>query len=275
MRRRTLRHVLAVLVGAAMTAMSTMSPSNAGGVTDPSDLAGPPYEYTTELLGEGVFIPLKDKAMLTRTTHGYLFRTGQQDSHLVLTRVKRGLRFVDRGTARFVKLSGACRERSVKVGVAAVCRVPTDISVRQPLLVEVWPRLGDDFTDGSTLPATIALTVLADGGNDVALLGAGPDFFNGASGRDRVSGGAGDDWIRAGLGNDVVKGRRGDDYLVGVDGRDVVRGGGGDDRVYGMDGNDRLDGGAGADFVVCGAGLDSAKGDGLDVFRDCEAVDRG
>jgi len=185
-----------------------------------------------------------------------------------------GLRFVDTGTKSFKKVSPACQRKKVRVGVAAVCRVPGSISVRWPLLVEVWPRLGDDFTDASTLPATFAVTVLGDEGHDVARFGAGPDFFNGHSGRDLVWGGAGNDWIRAGLGNDAVEGGPGNDDLVAMQGRDTVRGGNGDDRVGGGDGDDRLWGDAGADFVLCGTGRDSAKVDAGDRVHDCESVDR-
>ncbi len=272
MLRRTVYPALAALVAAAMTAVTVGTADGSG--AQPGSDAGPPYDFVTELMGDGVFIPLKDTGMLTRTKHGYRFRTGQQDSHLVVTRVDGGLRFVDTGTKSFKKVSPACQRKKVRVGVAAVCRVPESISVRWPLLVEVWPRLGDDFTDASTLPATFAVTVLGDEGHDVARFGAGPDFFNGHSGRDLVWGGAGNDWIRAGLGNDAVEGGPGNDDLVAMQGRDTVRGGNGDDRVGGGDGDDRLWGDAGADFVLCGTGRDSAKVDAGDRVHDCESVDR-
>ena len=273
MLRRTVCPALAVLVAAAMTAVTVGTAD--GSEAPPGSDAGPPYDFVTELTGQFVTIPLKDTGMLTRTEHGYRFRTGQQDSHLVVTVVDGGLRFVDTGTKTFKKLSPACQRKKARVGIAAVCRVPGSISVRLPLLVEVWPRLGNDFTDTSTLPATFAVTVLGDKGHDVARFGAGPDFFNGFSGRDLVWGGAGNDWIRAGLGNDAVGGGPGNDDIVAVEGRDTIRGGDGDDRLWGGDGDDRLWGGAGADFVVCGAGRDSAKVDAGDrVLQNCESVDR-
>jgi serralysin len=272
--RRTLRPALAVLAAAAVV---TTTVGTAAGVADAAESpAGPSYDFTTELMGQFRFIPLKDVAMLTRTEHGYRFRTGQQDSHLVITQVQGGLRFVDTGTKSFKRLGRACRPEKVRVGVAAVCRMPATVSTSRPLLVEVWPRLGDDFTDGSTLPATVALAVLGDEGHDVARLGAGPDFFNGHSGRDRVSGGAGNDWIRAGSGNDTVWGGPGDDKIVGMEGHDVLLGGEGDDRVGGLEGDDRLWGGAGADFILCGTGRDSAKVDDSDrLLGDCELTERG
>lgn len=261
--------------GGAQAAPDVSAGTTAGLVAEDRPHAGPPYDFTTELVGQFAFIPLKDQAMLTRTKHGYLFRTGQQDSHLVVTLEDRRLRLHDTGTKRFKKLSPACERARVRVGIAAVCRVPRDISVRQPLLVEVWPRLGNDFTDASTLPATFAVTVLADAGRDVARLGAGPDFFNGHSGRDYVRGGAGNDWIRAGLDNDVFYGGPGHDDLVAMEGDDVVRGGPGDDRVGGGDGDDRLWANTGSDFVLCGDGRDGAVVEADDrVFHDCESVER-
>ena len=219
----------------------------------------------------GPAIPLKDVAMLTRTAHGYLFRTGQQDSHLMITIVDGELRFVDTGTKSFRKLSTACRRKSVQAGIAAVCPIPVGISARSPLLVEVWPRLGDDYTDASTLPATFSVTVLGDKGRDVARLGAGSDFFNGYSNRDLVWGGAGNDWIRAGIGNDAVNGGRGHDDIVAVEGDDSLRGGDGDDRLWSGDGADRLWGDAGADFLLCGDGRDNVTSDTQDrIACSCE-----
>lgn len=270
--RRTVCQTLAVAAAAAMSAL-TVGPA-AGSEPLPGANAGPPYDFVTELMGEGVYIPMKDIAILGRTEHGYRFRTGQQDSHLVVTRVAEGLRFVDTGTRSFRRLSPLCQRRSVPVGIAAVCPMPGSVSVRWPLLVEVWPRLGNDFTDVSSLPATVAVTVLGDEGHDVARFGAGPDFFNGHSGRDRVWGGAGNDWIRAGSDDDVVDGGLGNDDLVAMDGRDVVHAGAGNDRVGGGDGDDRLWADGGTDFVLCGIGHDNATVDAADrVFHDCESVD--
>lgn len=270
--RRIVCPALAVLVAAA-TAAVTVGTAAGSGAPAGSD-AGPPYDFTQELMGEYAHVSLKDSGMLTRTERGYRFWTGQQDNHLVVTRVDGGLRFADTGTKSFKKLSPACHRKQVRMGIAAVCRVPgRRISVRSPLLVEVWPRLGNDYTNTSTLPATFAVTVLSDKGNDVARLGAGPDFFNGFSGRDRVWGGAGNDWVRAGLGNDAVNAGSGNDDIVAVEGRDTVRGARGDDRLWAGDGADRLWGGAGADLVLCGSGRDRAKIDARDRVHLCESVD--
>ncbi len=276
--RTAVRCALAAFATLAMAAVAT---TPATGVVAPvavastSPGAGPPYEFTTALMdGRQVGKPLTGVAVIDRTVHGYVYRAGSQDNHLVVTRVKGGLRFADSGTPRFKHLATSCRKVSARRGVAAECRVPGGISQQQPLLVEVWPRIGDDFLDTSRLPATFAVTMLADLGDDVAHFGPGPDFFNGHTGRDRVWGGGGDDWIRTGDDRDVISGGPGNDYLVGMDGGDVIRGGDGDDRLVGMDGNDRLYPGAATDLAQCGNGTDSVTMDDADTPRQCEQITR-
>jgi hypothetical protein len=209
-------------------------------------------------------------AVINRTEHGYVYRAGSQNNHLVVTRVRGGLRFADSATPRFKHLDSSCRKVRARRGVAAVCRVPSGLTRRQPLLVEVWPRIGNDFLDTSRLPATFAVTMLGDLGNDTARFGPGPDFFNGHTGRDRVFGGAGDDWIRAGDDNDVIHGGTGNDHLVGMDHDDVIYGDAGDDELFGMDGNDRLYPAEGNDFVSCSTGTDTTVVDAADAARHCE-----
>lgn len=274
------RFTAAATIAALATVGALLVPSAAaGGGTPPlgAGTAGPPYDYQTALMGGDGYtlIPLPDQAMITRTEHGYLFRAGQQDTHLVVTLTDEGLWFEDSGTASFKKLARRCREQPVDVGVAAVCRVPAGISAAAPLLLEVWPRLGDDYFDGSSLPDTFAMTMLSDAGHDVALFGAGPDFFNGFTGRDQVWGGAGNDWIRTGQEADLVWGGDGDDQLVGTDGPDTMYGEAGDDLVGGGAGNDRLDGGAGKDALRCEGGSDTAWADLLDRLKGCETVHQG
>jgi serralysin len=266
--RLSARRALAVLVGSAVIAGSAGSQLAQG-----ETRAGPPYAFTTEIMTNDV-IPLKNAAMIRRTLHGYVYMSGQQDNHLVVKTVKGGVRFADTGTPRWKSLPLACRKKAVRTGIAAVCRIPAHVSVSRPLLLEVWPRLGDDYVDGSGLPATIAMSVLGDAGNDVVRLGAGPDFFNGAAGNDKVWGGAGDDWLRAGKGNDRIRGGPGDDDLVGVEGHDIIYGGDGDDRLVGLAGDDRLFAGPGRDLVLCGDGIDFARVDSGDTVRRCERVDR-
>ena len=238
--------------------------------------AGPPYNYTTELVDPGPAEPLVDKASLERTRLGYRFRAGQQDTDLTVTVTPRGrLRLVDKGTKSFKDLARACKRRNTPVGIAAVCPIPAGISAAQPLLIEVWPRLGDDHVDTSSLPETFAVTVLGDAGREVVEFGAGWDFFNGHTGRDVIEGGDGNDWIRVGRDNDLVHGDGGDDQIIDQDdgGDDVFFGGLGDDRLGGNSGVDRLVGGEGNDFVLCGDGIDVAISDRYDRFNgDCEVI---
>lgn len=208
----------------------------------------------------------------TRAKHGYLFRGGKQDNRLEITLVEDGLRFVDTGTPRFRKLARVCRKESVPAGIAAVCPMPKGATEEKPVLLEYWPRLGDDHLDASTLPATIAVTMLGDKGNDVARFGAGPDFFNGHIGADRVWGGDGNDWNRSGHGPDQVWGGAGDDQLVAMAGNDVLHGEAGNDLLGGGPGRDDLDGGPGADLLRCNGGVDRARTDGEDRVRDCEEL---
>ncbi|HET6562253.1 MAG TPA: hypothetical protein VFG72_10285 [Marmoricola sp.] len=193
----------------------------------------------TELVGGGKVIPLKNAAMITKTNVGYRYRAGQQDSHLVVTKVGRRLHFKDSGTARLRSLPGSCREQRAAKGIAASCRVPAKYGVSRPMFVEVWPRLGDDYVNGSTLSAAFRLWALVDAGRDTVYGGAGADFVNGAHDADKVRGGAGNDWIRTGNGRDTVRGD------------------------------------AGADKIACGDGADNAWLDRADRHSKCEAARRG
>jgi hypothetical protein len=219
-------------------------------------------------------VPLKNAAMIVKTDRGYRYVAGQQDSHLKVTKVAGRLRFVDTGTRELRSIPKSCSKQKVRVGVSAVCKVPRSVSARQPMTIDIWPRLGDDSIDGSALSAAFKLSVLADAGRDVVRGGAGNDFVNGARDKDRVFGGGGRDWIRTGIGNDVIRGGSGSDRLVGVDGNDRVRGGGGNDRVGGGSGSDTLRAGRGSDMVACGSGSDDAFIDRSDRSSECESVFR-
>jgi len=274
----TFRTALGILATATLAAAAFEAGPAAAGGTPPNGpgTAGPPYDYTTELVVPGPAEPLVDKAYLDRTELGYRFRAGQQDTHLTVTITSHGrLLFADTGTKSFKGLAGVCARRRPPSGVAATCPIPAGITAGRPLLIEVWPRLGDDYVDTSSLPETYAVTVLGDEGKEVVKFGAGWDFFNGYKGRDVVDGGDGNDWIRAGLDDDLVHGDGGDDQIVDADagGNDVFFGGPGDDRLGGNSGIDRLVGGVGEDFILCGDGLDVAVSDGYDRFvGDCELI---
>ena len=271
MLRRIVCPALAVAVAAAAAAVTVGTAT--GGAAPPGSNAGPPYNFVTELKGQLGTPPLKNQAMLIKTKHGYRYWTGQQNNHVVVKRVSGGLRFADTRTDRFKRRTPACDRKPTRRGIAAVCRIPSDISVARPLLVEVWPRLGDDYLNSSSLSALFAVTMLGDKGRDVARFGAGPDFFNGFSSRDRVWGGGGNDWIRPGLGNDAVVAGAGNDDVVGREGFDALSGGSGQDRLWGGPGDDRLRAGAGVDFLLCGNGRDRATGGVVDrLARNCELV---
>lgn len=226
----------------------------------------------TELLGDsGPVIPLENAAMITKSDYGYRYRAGQQDSHLTITLVNGKLLYADTGTQKVRSIPTSCRRKPATTGIAVLCTIPAKFRDTE-MFLEVWPRLGNDFVDGSTLPAQFRLWVLADRGYDTVLGGAGDDFVNGAFGVDRVWGGGGDDWIRTGDDDDQVWGGDGDDRLVGTDGRDTLHGGNGDDLVEGGDGDDQLYADSGTDLVRCAAGSDNAYVDPADKASDCESV---
>lgn len=261
---------LALLITAVLAAVS-VTPSAA----EAAVVYGPAAPYTTILNGQFTFVPLPDSALIDKTEYGYVYKAGKQDSHLVVTRVEGGLRFHDTGTHTFKSLPGSCTRESVAEGVAAVCSVPGTVSSGSPMLLEIWPRLGNDFVDASTLASDVDVTVLGDGGADVISTGAGNDFVNGAFDDDRVSTGAGNDWARTGDGDDTLAGEDGSDKLVGSGGNDLMSGGGGDDIVYGGVGGDELQVGTGRDLASCGDGPDTAYVDSADRTTSCESVSVG
>jgi serralysin len=254
-----------VLVAVAVVLLSLVTVA-------PAHAYGPKWPHDTILNGQYTLIPLKDQAMITREQHGYRFRAGQQHSHLVVTTVNGGLRFHDSGTKQWRSLDPSCRAVPVAKGVAATCAVPFTTTVDNPMLIEIWPRLGDDFIDTRALPAQFQTAALVDAGNDVVRLGAGDDFVNGAFGHDRVWGGPGDDWLRTGPGADRVQGGPGDDRVVGAEGPDIVLGGPGNDSVEGGAGDDHLYTGVGVDRALCGSGHDRVVLTPGDRAHACELV---
>ena len=218
-------------------------------------------------------IPLKNAAMIDKKGGGYLYRAGQQNSHLTVSRVSGGLKFVDTGTRELRRIPSSCHRISVSGGIGAICSAG-GASANHPMKLQIWPRLGDDYINASSLSSAFKLSVLADAGRDTVYGGAGNDFVNGAQDGDRVYGGGGKDWIRTGIGNDSISGGSGNDKLVGVEGSDTVRGGDGNDYVYGGDGSDHVYGDGGTDRVSCGGGHDRGYGGRSDKMYECEAVTR-
>ena len=217
--------------------------------------------------------PMKNAAIIEMTEGGFRYIAGQQNSHLTMSMAEGKLRFVDTGTRELRDIPQNCSRKSVGNGIAALCSIPTKFEDGR-MYLEVWPRLGNDFIDGSALPAQFRLWALADAGDDTVLGGNGDDFMNGAQDDDKVWGGAGNDWLRTGLGNDELRGGAGDDKLVGVYDDDVIRGGDGNDRVGGGPGNDVLRADGGQDQVLCGNGRDSAYIDKSDRTSQCESLAR-
>ena len=264
----TLRRLLLTAATASLVPLTALSPVPAAGAVGPDCGA-----YDTVLRGQYTLIPLKNQAMLTQERCGYRFRAGQQDSHLTVTESDGGLRFHDTGTASWKSIEAPCKRLGVAQGVAAWCPVPGGTSPSNPMLLEIWPRLGNDYIDASTLPAKFQIAALVDAGRDVVFGGAGDDFVNGAFGKDKIRGGNGDDWLRSGGHADNVKGGAGDDKIVTQGGPDKVDGGPGRDSIYSGGGGDVVTSGDSEyDLANCGAGRDQIVSDPGDKRRRCERV---
>ena len=97
--------------------------------------------------------------------------------------------------------------------------------------------------------------------------------LNGTSKNDYLAGGSGADTIHGNGGNDTIMGGGGDDYLYGDAGNDVIDGGPGADHIYGGTGSDTIFAADGQrDWIDCGAGVDKATVDAIDVVKNCESI---
>jgi hypothetical protein len=155
-------------------------------------------------------------ATIRYSRFGPVYISGQHNQHLTITYVEgqSALRFRDTRTGRFKgPFPDRCRREKVKKGLSAVCKIPPRFR-SQRMYVQVWPRLGHDYTSGKSLPAKFRLWVLTDAGNDTVYGGAGADFVNGAKGNDHIFGGAGSDWLRGGPGADHINGGPGKDRVA-------------------------------------------------------------
>jgi hypothetical protein len=226
--------VAAAVAAAALTVLPVVALTTATRAeADQPAGYGPSDPFDDALMGDtGPVEPMKDQAKIKRTRYGYRITAGQQSSHMTIKVVNRRLRIADTRTRHWKSLARACTAVRVPVGVAATCRVPASTRPANPTLLEVHPRLGNDYVNGRSLPAVFEMAVLADRGRDVVYGGFGNDFINAAQNADRVRGGAGNDWMRGGKAGDDMKGNSGRDYLVGQYGRDVIRGGPGTDRIF-------------------------------------------
>lgn len=230
------RRAARLAVAAAATVLTT-APMMAVTATSASagqpDGYGPSDPFDDALMGDsGPVEPMKNQAKIVRTDYGFRLIAGQQNSHLTITAVGTVLRFHDAGTRAWKSLPRQCEPRRVAHGVAAVCRAPRATSPSNPTLLEVHPRLGNDYVDGRSLPAVYEMAVLADRGRDTVFGGHGNDFVNGAHDVDHIYAGAGKDWVRGGRAGDRITGGDGGDYLVGQQGADAISGGAGRNRIY-------------------------------------------
>ena len=166
---------------------------------------------------------IKDQALVRWSKWGYVYIAGQQDSHLTVTfdETTNTLRYEDTGTKELVKYPDGCTPDDVSKGIAVVCTIPAEFDTKK-MFVQVWPRLGNDFVDGRTLPKRFRLWVLADAGEDVVYGGDGRDFTNGAKDADHVYGGLGNDFLRTGPGNDELWGGAGKDRLACAENQDTA-----------------------------------------------------
>jgi RTX calcium-binding nonapeptide repeat (4 copies) len=198
-----IRAIVSLCLAVAACLALGVGPAVAGG--HPPMMLGP---------GDAHVHDIKDKALIRMSKFGYVYIAGQQHSHLRVTFVEgaNSLRYRDTGTKRLGTIPKSCHRQKVNRGIAALCRIPPRFHNTR-MFVQVWPRLGNDYVDGRTLPRKFRLWVLADAGRDVVHGGAGNDFVNGAKGADRIYGGAGNDFLRSGLGNDRVWGGKGKDRV--------------------------------------------------------------
>ena len=155
------------------------------------------------------------KAIIRYSKFGPVYISGKHNQHLTVTYVesKQSIRFRDTKTGTFKSLPDRCTREKVKKGLSAVCKIPPRFRSGK-MFIQVWPRLGTDYTSGKTLPSKFRLWVLTDAGNDVVYGGHGADFVNGAKGNDHVWGGPGNDWLRGGPGADHIVGGAGKDRVA-------------------------------------------------------------
>ena len=228
MSRRPGRLAFSLVAVLAVPILAVVAPSTTAQAGQPLGY-GPSDPFDDSIQpNDGPQESVRDEALIKRTKYGYRFIAAAQNSHLTITLTDGRLRFRDRRTPSWKSLPKACSRQRVSPGVAATCRVPGD---GHPTLLEVRPRLGNDYVDGRGLPAKFEMAVLSDAGRDTLFGGRGNDYLGGAMGRDRTHGGPGRDWIRGGDGRDRLRGGADGDLVLGLAGRDVIRGGSGRDRV--------------------------------------------
>ena len=263
---RTFSSVLVAALTVAVIGVPALPASAAGGDTPPTELVD----------HGGTAIPLNNKAMILDSKWGPVYSAGQQNSKLNVTvsADHKTITFRDRGIDGWKPgreyFPRHCKKQRVKRGIKATCTILPRF--QNGMFVQIWPRLGNDRINGSTLPSWVRFWVLTDKGDDTVYGGAGDDFVNGYTGVDTVHGGDGNDWIRTGQDDDVIYADAGnDELLIGGDGNDEIHGGIGTDKVGGGPGNDLLYGDEGPDNLVCADGTDTTDNDPADTRYQCDA----
>jgi len=232
MPRHLRRLATGVVATLAASTISLVAPSTTATADQPRGY-GPSDPFDDSIMpDDGPQDSVRHQAKITRTRYGYRLIAAEQNSHLRVKLVNGRLRFRDTRVASWKSLPRACTRQRVSPGVAATCRVPDDHGADNPTLLEVRPRLGNDYVDGRGLPATFEMAVLGDAGRDTLFGGRGNDYLGGATDNDRSNGGPGRDWIRGGSGRDRLLGGADSDWIHGLSGRDVIRGGSGRDRTF-------------------------------------------
>lgn len=168
--------------------------------------------------GEAGVNGIGHEAVIRKSKFGYVYISGKHNSHLTVKYVHRKgkrniLRYRDTTTLRAKLPRNGCKKEHVKKGVSVICTIPKKLRGKK-VFVQVWPRLGNDYVDGSSLGRRFRLWVLTDAGRDVVKGGAGDDFVNGAKGDDKMWGGKGHDWLRGGPGHDRIHGGPGKDRIA-------------------------------------------------------------
>ncbi len=232
MLRHALRLVTTTVAVLAVSTTSLVALSTTATADQPPGY-GPSDPFDDSIMpDDGPQESVRHQAKIARTRYGYRLIAAEQNSHLRVTLTNGRLRFRDTRVASWKSLPNACSRLRVNPGVGASCRVPDGTSAANPTLLEVRPRLGNDYVDGRGLPATFQMAVLADAGRDTLFGGRGKDYLGGATDNDRSNGGPGKDWIRGGSGRDRLFGGADSDWINGLSGRDMIRGGSGQDRTF-------------------------------------------
>lgn len=200
-----MRRLALLFVSLVLALSAVIAPAFAGKPKHPDMMLGP---------GEaGVHGIGKEAVMRLDKRFGYVYISGKHNQHLTITYLeeKNSLRFRDTRTPRLKSAPKHCKKEPVKKGISVVCWLPKKFQHHS--FIQVWPRLGNDYTDARTLPHKFRVWALLDDGADVFYGGAGNDFTNGAMGNDRIFGGKGNDFLRSGPGRDFVRGGPGKDKI--------------------------------------------------------------